>query len=308
MSHETPLHRLALLLREACPGPELPASLAKWIEEAESREKDHRRTLQKARHDLTTLVETANRLNAFGLNLDRIEAYLLRAMMGQFGILKVLVARQRDGSFPVLVPTTGTLQLGALPISIPREGIIARALCRAERPLLLESLPQEGEEGVVIRTLWNEGLRLGVPLLRSPETGERELTGLLFLGPRLDGQPFNLEDIEFLRVLSCLYAMALHNADLYHRSIVDGLTQTYSRVHFDMHLALEIERVRRQLEAGRDTSPSVGLIMVDIDNFKAMNDRYGHLMGDQTLKVFAKALTAGVRGVDMVARYGGEEF
>lgn len=284
-----------------------PAALKAWLDEAERQERDQRRSLQKVRHDLTTLVETANRLNACGLNLERVESYLLRAMMGQFGVLKVLVGRQRDFSFSTLVPTAGTLNLAALPVSVPREGALGAALRAAGRPVPLESLGADEAGAAVVRTFLDQGLRLAVPLVRSPDGGERELTGFLLLGPRVDGRPFSEEDLDFLGVLSCLYAMALHNAELYHRSIVDGLTQTFSRAHFDVHLALEVERARR-LGRKEGADPCVALIMIDLDDFKSMNDRYGHLMGDQTLKNLSRTLLSGVRAMDIVARYGGEEF
>jgi two-component system, cell cycle response regulator len=82
----------------------------------------------------------------------------------------------------------------------------------------------------------------------------------------------------------------------------DPLTQVYNRRHLMSELSAELERSRR-------TGAPVSVIMTDIDNFKKVNDRYGHQMGDSVLKTFADTLTGCCRPqVDWVARYGGEEF
>jgi diguanylate cyclase (GGDEF)-like protein len=82
----------------------------------------------------------------------------------------------------------------------------------------------------------------------------------------------------------------------------DGLTGLANRFHFDGMLAYEYAR---HLRSGEELS----LIMLDIDNFKAFNDTYGHISGDECLREVAKAMTKTVsRCTDLVARYGGEEF
>jgi diguanylate cyclase (GGDEF)-like protein len=82
----------------------------------------------------------------------------------------------------------------------------------------------------------------------------------------------------------------------------DGLTGLANRYHFDGMLAYEYAR---HLRSGEE----LALIMLDIDQFKAFNDAYGHLDGDECLRKIAKALTKTVsRCTDLVARYGGEEF
>lgn len=82
---------------------------------------------------------------------------------------------------------------------------------------------------------------------------------------------------------------------------VDGLTDTYNHRYFQDRLNSEMER------ASRYERP-LSLIMLDLDNFKAFNDTWGHQEGDKLLKWFADTCNKCIRGIDILARYGGEEF
>lgn len=97
----------------------------------------------------------------------------------------------------------------------------------------------------------------------------------------------------------------LRNAVLYHRavkaSVLDPLTQVNNRSNLDTMLNREIRLAQRY---GNDLT----LIMVDIDHFKNINDRYGHLAGDAVLKALARCIVDCTRDSDAVYRYGGEEF
>ena len=84
-------------------------------------------------------------------------------------------------------------------------------------------------------------------------------------------------------------------------AITDELTGLYNR----RYLLTSLEQQRAI--ANREGSPFV-VAFIDLDNFKAVNDNHGHLIGDQTLKQFSLLLQESVREVDLVARYGGEEF
>lgn len=84
-------------------------------------------------------------------------------------------------------------------------------------------------------------------------------------------------------------------------SATDGLTTLYNRRHFIKTLTHEIERANRHGSA-------LSLLMIDIDEFKAVNDFYGHLAGDYALQIVAARLKEALRGSDYLARYGGEEF
>ncbi len=81
----------------------------------------------------------------------------------------------------------------------------------------------------------------------------------------------------------------------------DGLTRIGNYRHFNHVLRLEIDRQRRYARP-------LTLLMIDIDDFKRTNDRFGHLIGDMVLIMIASLLKDEVRGFDFVARYGGDEF
>ncbi|MGD8568998.1 MAG: GGDEF domain-containing protein [Gammaproteobacteria bacterium] len=83
--------------------------------------------------------------------------------------------------------------------------------------------------------------------------------------------------------------------------LTDPLTELANRRHLDDRLADEIERSDRY-------GHKLAVIIADLDHFKSFNDEYGHLKGDDALKLFADVMVNNVRAVDFVARYGGEEF
>ena len=90
-------------------------------------------------------------------------------------------------------------------------------------------------------------------------------------------------------------------AELQIRSVTDGLTGAYSHAYLQEMLSIEIDRSRR---AGRPLS----VVMMDIDDFKKINDTHGHLFGDQVLKEVTEAISMNIRQHDVLGRYGGEEF
>lgn len=89
--------------------------------------------------------------------------------------------------------------------------------------------------------------------------------------------------------------------DLWHNACIDGLTGISNRQHF-------LQRAEEEYSYARRNGMPVGLIMIDIDRFKAVNDTYGHQMGDSVLNQFAGVINRVKRKEDILARYGGEEF
>ena len=91
------------------------------------------------------------------------------------------------------------------------------------------------------------------------------------------------------------------NQELKLLSVTDGLTRAYNHRHFQERLRSEFSRARRHGEP-------LACVMIDIDNFKRVNDLHGHPVGDRVLVRLVEILKEATRGEDLVARYGGEEF
>lgn len=117
---------------------------------------------------------------------------------------------------------------------------------------------------------------------------------------------FTLDDLRFLRNICDLGTVVLERVNLFASArdlaIKDSLTSLYLKEYFFERLAEEIKRARSK-------KSQVGIIMIDIDDFKQINDTYGHVVGDFVLKKLAKILTniAGGAG-NLISRFGGEEF
>jgi diguanylate cyclase (GGDEF)-like protein len=145
---------------------------------------------------------------------------------------------------------------------------------------------------------------LAMPLVgRHDEEGSGETLGAISIARR--GGDFTLEQCDLLAYLTTQTAVSLENVDLHRRiqrqAITDELTGLSNVRHFHELLDQEIERAQR-------FDNHIGLVMVDIDNFKRVNDTYGHPQGDLVLKEVARVLQEQSRDIDFPARYGGEEM
>jgi len=123
---------------------------------------------------------------------------------------------------------------------------------------------------------------------------------------------FTAKEMEFCQIVANASYHAFKNAklfeqisdekeDLRHLAITDQLTTLFNHSFFYIRLEEEFER------AVRYDSP-LSLILMDVDDFKRINDCYGHRIGDMVLKETAAVIKSSVRKIDVVARYGGEEI
>lgn len=113
------------------------------------------------------------------------------------------------------------------------------------------------------------------------------------------------KDLEFLETLANQIGIAVVNADLYERTellaCTDGLTGLFDHNYF-------LKALNKLLSKAKAKEQPLSLIMVDLDDFKFYNDKYGHTVGDTILQTTAKILIENVRSEDVISRYGGDEF
>lgn len=137
---------------------------------------------------------------------------------------------------------------------------------------------------------------------------ESKVIGVINVADKNSGDVFSEEDLHLLQSFANYASIALERGAYYSMSeelkmlsMTDPLTGLFNRRYFRERLYEEVERVKRHDEC-------FTTFIIDIDNFKAFNDRFGHLAGDEVLRGVAKAIRDAVRSMDVVARYGGEEF
>jgi diguanylate cyclase (GGDEF)-like protein len=128
--------------------------------------------------------------------------------------------------------------------------------------------------------------------------------GVLMLESELTGS-FNEGDVQSLEAVADICATAIQNAHYVERvkqlAYLDGLTGIFNRRYFEMRVVEEIDRARR-------FNTGMAVLMIDIDQFKRLNDDFGHLLGDEVLRQVSSMFHGQVRKIDVVCRYGGEEF
>jgi diguanylate cyclase (GGDEF)-like protein/PAS domain S-box-containing protein len=151
-----------------------------------------------------------------------------------------------------------------------------------------------GDEQKTVRSV------LAVPLRRQ----DGSFFGMIAAESYL-AEAYDSEDQTLLELLSAYAAIAIDNARLFAEArrlaITDPLTGLINRRHF-------FELANRELKRSRRYNYSLSVIMLDVDNFKRVNDSYGHQVGDVVLRQVAQRCRACVREVDLICRYGGEEF
>jgi diguanylate cyclase (GGDEF)-like protein len=175
---------------------------------------------------------------------------------------------------------------------------VAGSVAASKRSLLVRTgdLAGRGSEPGRYRT---ESF-LSVPILVDDES-----RGVLNVADPIDGYSFGENDLVTLELLASHIGACLlqrEQGEAMHRlAETDPLTWLFNRRHFDRRLEAELNRALR-------AEHLLSLLMIDVDQFKSINDRAGHRVGDAVLRAVATGITQAVRLYDVPTRYGGDEF
>ncbi|MFA4991883.1 MAG: sensor domain-containing diguanylate cyclase, partial [Candidatus Omnitrophota bacterium] len=138
-----------------------------------------------------------------------------------------------------------------------------------------------------------------------PLKAKDKVIGVLVADNRFDRNPITNDDIRMLTMFANQAGLAIENSRLYEQTVIlsnsDSLTGLWNHGYFQYLLGEEIRRAA-------SLKSHLTLVMIDIDNFKAFNDNYGHQAGDSILKEISRTFRDASRKIDIIARYGGEEF
>ncbi len=259
------------------------------------------------KRNLELILEISNAVSA---SLNPVE--VLRTIVQQVAAATdaircsiVLVSTDKDG---YVIATNDNPDINDLKLDLTKYPEILKVVS-TKSPLVVEDIvnnPLMAEVKNNIQELKDMSLLL-VPIVIADE-----VLGTLFLRTRIKEDGFTKKEVDFCRIVANASFHAIRNAKLFDDviqereslkliAVTDALTSLYNHDFFYTRLAEEFDRAVRY-------RTGLSLIMMDIDDFKQINDQYGHRVGDDVLKEVAAMLRKGVRKTDIVARYGGEEF
>jgi diguanylate cyclase (GGDEF)-like protein len=220
---------------------------------------------------------------------------------------KILVV---DDSRTHLEKLVAVLQREAFDVRTATTGREALLKVRAEPPdLVLLDLVLPDMEGLEVLRFVKarpDDQFTPVIILSAKADTDSKVAGLRIGADDYLTKPFEDREIvarcaAMLRIKSLQDQLRATQRKLEEQSITDGLTGLKNRRLFDERLDEEFRRAQRYADP-------VSLIMIDLDHFKQVNDRFGHQMGDLVLREAAACIRASIRDPDICARYGGEEF
>jgi diguanylate cyclase (GGDEF)-like protein len=241
--------------------------------------------LEDLRRERGRLQEAIRRVGeSFARGLDRV------------GVLEIVVQTAVDGSGAAAGRATMRRRAEAPMEEVTRSGepeAYHRALHAAEAAVM--------DAGEVAEIQIGGASAMAAPL-SATEAGDRVLA---IVSVARGDRPFAPSERELFAYLTSQAAVSVENVDLHEtvqrQAVTDELTGLFNHRRFQEVMSAEVERARRY-------DAEMGLIMLDIDNFKRVNDTYGHMQGDMVLREVARVLRASAREIDEPARYGGEEM
>jgi len=269
--------------------------------------------------DLVRSFSSSERYESSQRSVDAVSRHLTRALADTAGLSAVaevvlhhvvqavpsgmasLAISSADGELSI-VATHGYPRALVEHLRIPAGSGVIGAVHVSRMPLLVPDVratPGLDRQ----RSRYRTGSFAAMPIVAGTES-----LGVVSLTDRLASGPYTPEDLAALSVLMAPAALALgrervlREAQAYAQAaVIDPVSGLFNRRYFQGRLEEELQRAIRQ-------TTSVGLLMVDLDGFKSINDRFGHVAGDLVIRDISEILRRSVRIFDVCTRFGGEEF
>jgi diguanylate cyclase (GGDEF)-like protein len=241
-----------------------------------------------------TTLHTISQIITSSLELDRIFQTVFQRLKDTFGYTHISIYLL-EGEVLRLGAQIGYPEDSIL-LEIPvTDGIVGRTVQLKQ----LQFIRDVRSDSSFLRAAHDVDSEICVPLFR-----RGIIMGVMNV-EAAPGHPLTERDVDVLTALAGPVAIAIDNAHLHAEATslarIDGLTGLLNRRIFDEIFASEIARAARY-------EYSLTLIILDIDEFKASNDNWGHPAGDALLRAIARLITTNIRSTDSAARYGGDEF
>jgi len=264
--------------------------------------------VQRYRRNLKTIIEVYRDISAT-LDPDRIFATIVKQVASVTGAERSsIVLTDRSENAGYVLATWENPEAKDLIISLDNYPEI-RKVMETKRSVSVDDLASDPLMANVRERVshFAETSVLVVPIL-----SEEEVLGTIFLRASRLGRPFAQEEIDFCNLVAHASVNALRNAHRFRAmqdekkrlevlSITDQLTNTFNRSYLFLRLQEEFQRAQRY-------GLPFSYVMIDVDDFKKINDTFGHTVGDRVLNELAEEIRRVMRKSDLLARYGGEEF
>jgi diguanylate cyclase (GGDEF)-like protein len=264
-----------------------------------SGESGERRYIRAARARLS--AHRLGRILGRATGLEEVGCAIVRAMARAVDarLASLVVASPDDQSLSIVATFGYPLALVEHLRIVPGIGILG-TVYQKRAPMRVEDVSAlTGAR----RRRYKTGSFIAIPL----RAGSHVL-GVVSVADRNDGRPFSRDDLSMLCLLAPPAVLALareharQQADAFaHAAAIDPVSGLFNRRYFHVRIEEELQRARRH-------HLPVALLMIDIDDFKTINDNFGHLAGDVVIKDIAEILKRSVRVFDICTRFGGEEF
>jgi diguanylate cyclase (GGDEF)-like protein len=267
-----------------------------YLEEKIDNEKDHDELLKENRY-LYSLLEVTHSINTprdFSQLLELIVDSAISLTKAERGFLMLF---RDDGNLEFRVTRNidkKTLESEEFKIS---RSVVNQVLASGTSLFLGDIYKEEAFK--ISESIEVLGLRM---VMCVPLKAKKHLLGLIYVDSHSETESFTKLEERLFEAFAAQASVAIENTRLYDSSVRDSLTGLYNYGYLRARLD---EEINRALRYKKDT---ISFIMIDLDNFKAINDSYGHLFGNSILVKVAELIKGSVRNCDIAARYGGDEF